>query len=120
MFHCLARCCADTLVGKTRASRSKPAWRHADRALEHGHARSQYARPTIRKFPPEIGTFAILFVDIQHKRHGADYDPFGRWYKSEVAEDIDTAADIIDQFERAPMQDRRAFAVYVLLRSRKI
>ena len=56
---------------------------------------------------------------MQHKRHRADYDPDGRWRKSEVAEDIDSAADIIDQFERAPVQDRRSFAVYVLLRSRK-
>ena len=119
MFHCLARCCADTLVGKARAGRSKPAWRQAYRALEHGHARSQCTRPTIREFPPEIGAFAILFVDMQRKRHIADYDPEGRWHKSEVAEDIDTTADIIARFERAPVQDRRAFAVYVLLKSRK-
>jgi hypothetical protein len=59
-----------------------------------------------------------VFVDMQHKRHMADYDPFGRWHKSEVAEDIDTAAEIVVQFEQAPVRDRRAFAVYVLLQSR--
>ena len=55
---------------------------------------------------------------MQHKRQMADYDPYGRWHKSEVAEDIDAAADIVARFERVPVQDRRAFAVYVLLRSR--
>ena len=67
---------------------------------------------------PDIRTFAVLFVDMQHKRQMADYDPYGRWHKSEVAEDIDAAADIVATFERVPVQDRRAFAVYVLLRSR--
>ena len=56
---------------------------------------------------------------MQRKRHIADYDPEGRWNKSEVAEDIDDAANIIDRFEQAPIRDRRAFAVYVLLQSRK-
>ena len=58
---------------------------------------------------------STLFVDMQHKRHRADYDPLGRWHKSEVAEDIDAAEDIIARFERVPVQDQRAFAVYVLL-----
>ena len=56
---------------------------------------------------------------MQLKRHIADYDPYGRWYKSEVSEDIDAAADIITRFERVPAQDRRKFAVHVLLKSRK-
>ena len=71
------------------------------------------------EFPPEIETFAILFVDMQRRRHRADYDPEGRWHKSEVAEDIDAAADIVARFERVPVQDQRAFAVYVLLRGRE-
>ena len=56
---------------------------------------------------------------MQRKRHMADYDPEGRWNKSEVAEDIDDAANIIERFEQTPIRDRRAFAVYVLLQSRK-
>ena len=56
---------------------------------------------------------------MQRKRHMADYDPEGRWNKSEVAEDIDDAENIIDRFEQASIRDRRAFAVYVLPQSRK-
>ena len=56
---------------------------------------------------------------MQRKRHRADYDPEGRWHKSEVAEDIEDAEKIIDRFEQTPMRDRRAFAVYVLLRNRR-
>lgn len=121
VFHCLARCCADTLVGKARASRSEPAWRQAYRALEHGHARSRCLRPVIRGFPPEIEAFADKFVDMQGKRHQADYDPHppeGPWSKADVEDDIDTAQDAIARFEAAPLPDRRAFAVHVLLKNR--
>ena len=122
LFHCLARSCADTLVGKTRASRNTPAWRQAYRALEHGYARSRCLdQPSMKRFPREVRNFADQFVDIQGKRAEADYDPEtpqGRWSKADVAEDIDTAEDAIERFEAAPLQSRRAFAVHVLLRYR--
>ena len=62
-----------------------------------------------------------MFVYMQHKRQRADYDPAapeGRWRKAAVAEDIDAAESAIDRFEAAPLLDRRAFAVHVLLRNR--
>ena len=36
LFHCLAICCANMLVGGPGASRSEAAWRQAYRALNHG------------------------------------------------------------------------------------
>ena len=123
LFHCLARCCADTLVGKTRTHRREPAWRQAYRALEHGHARTQCSRPVIREFPPGIEGFAEVFVDMQHKRQRADYDPRspdGRWKKSDVEAHIAAAAEAIASFEAAPLPDRRAFAVLVLFKSRNL
>lgn len=118
LFHCLARNCADTLVGKTRRHRREPAWRQAYRALEHGYVRSQCSRSDIRKFTQEIQYFIGSFTDMQRKRHQADYDPAGRWSKSDVLDDLDNAADAIEEFEAAPLKDRRAFAVFVLLKSR--
>ena len=56
---------------------------------------------------------------MQDKRHRADYDPDEVSYKSEVLEDIDEAADILSRFQKVPVKDRRAFAVYVLLELRK-
>ncbi len=55
---------------------------------------------------------------MQRKRHRADYDPAGRWSKSDVVEDIDNAADAIEDFNAATLQHRRAFAVFVLLKNR--
>ena len=81
----------------------------------------QCSRPAIREFPPGIEGFAEVFVDMQRKRHRADYEPQapdGRWRKSDVAGHIAAAADTIEEFEAAPLKDRRAFAVFVLLKSR--
>lgn len=69
-------------------------------------------------FPREIRKFADSFVDLQGKRNDADYDPEGRWKKSEVAEDVTAAEGVIRDFEAAPLRERRSFAIFVLLKNR--
>ena len=73
----------------------------------------------VNDFPVAIQDFAGMFVEMQDKRHRADYDPDEVSCKSEVLEDIDEAADILSRFQKVPVKDRRAFAVYVLLELRK-
>ena len=73
----------------------------------------------LRRFPNDIQDFAGLFVEMQNKRHRADYDPDEVFYKSEVIQDTAEAADVLSRFQKAPVKDRRAFAVYVLLELRK-
>ena len=75
----------------------------------------------MRALPPEIEAFADAFVDMQRERHEADYDPQAperRWRKSDVVEDVNTAANLIEGFEATPLQDRRAFSIFVLLKNR--
>ena len=118
IFHCLARSCADTIVRGT--DRSQPAWRQAYRALDHGTVKRRCDHQgTIKRFPQEIHDFANVLVDLQAKRHSADYDPDASFRKSEVLQDIDEAAEVIRCFGEASLKDRRAFAVYVLLNIRK-
>ena len=52
---------------------------------------------------------------MQQKRHDADYDPDAAFVKSEVLASISEAEAAIQRFGEAPLRDRRAFAVYVLL-----
>ena len=116
LFHCLAACCADMLVGGAGARRSQPAWRQAYRALQHGTARNRCERRSMmEKFPRDIRDFAELFAFMQIQRHRADYDPDGYFYKDVVLYLVDEAADRIGRFGRVSVKDRRAFAVYVLL-----
>lgn len=117
LFHCLAKCCADMLVGGSPAHRNQEAWRQAYRALNHETASKRCKnRERTQRFPPDIQKFAKLFVDFQTKRRIADYDPEpGSFNKSDVIQDILEAEDAIRHFADVPAKDRRAFAVYVLL-----
>ncbi len=69
----------------------------------------------MQSFTPGVRDFGDLFVEMQQKRHSADYDPSERFKKSDVVGDIDRVQDIIAQFSTVPAGDRRAFAIYVLL-----
>ena len=120
LFHTLAKTCADMLVGTVGSKRSAPAWHQVYRALAHGEAKNACANKTVMaKFPVAVQDFANMFVTMQAKRHEADYNPDARFVKSAVSADIRAVAVTIDDFEVADAKDRRAFAVWVLLKERK-
>ena len=72
----------------------------------------------MRTFKQEMQDFAELFVDLQDKRHQADYDPAWIGFKSDVDDHIVDARSVLDKFQTVPVQERRAFAAHVLFRSR--
>ena len=120
MFHALAVCCADMLVGATRARRRQEAWRQTYRALEHGHAKNQCSnRRVLSGFPTEIQEFGELYIQMQRRRHDADYDPDAHFSRSDVVQFIYDTENAIAGFETVDARDRRAFAVFVLLRNRR-
>ena len=95
------------------------AWHQAYRALDHGQAKSRCRdKEVLQKFPDDIVDFANTFASMQAKRHTADYDPSAQFSKSEVLQDVAEAEDVIDRFGRVPIKDRRAFSVFVLLKTR--
>jgi hypothetical protein len=117
LFHCLAACCADCVVGGANSQRNEDVWRKVYRSLEHRHAKDQCKnRVSMKNFASEIQNFAIVFAALQTKRHEADYDPAARFYKSAVKRDIGTAKSVIEDFQSASAKDRRAFAALVLLK----
>lgn len=72
----------------------------------------------MQKFPKEVEDFANLFVAMQTKRHSADYDPFAKFTKSEVVQDIATVRITVAAFHTVPTKDRRAFCTYLLFKTR--
>ena len=119
LFHALAECCANTLIGATPRNRSQQAWRQTYRALDHRHAKNQCNRTEITLFPQEIQTFAASFIDLQNRRHTADYDPLPNrsstfFYRHDVLELITEAEQAINSLNSAYPLDRHAFAAYVL------
>jgi hypothetical protein len=120
VFHTLVRSCADMLVGTVGSQRSGPAWRQVYRAPLHDFVRTRCANTAMMsKFPKGIQDFAYMFATMQIKRHEADYAPDARALKSEVIADIDASEAAIEGFENVAAKDRRAFAVWVLLKDRK-
>ena len=120
LFHTLARCCADMLVGVSPVARSQQAWRQTYRALEHGPAKNRCSRQNmLSKFPPEIEDFGQRFITMQRERHAADYDPQAVFSRDRVIQLIEETARTIARFNGVAAQDRRAFAVYVLFNLRQ-
>lgn len=119
LFHCLANCCADLLVGSPGSDRSEPAWLQTYRALQHGTARARCNnRGIIQRFPVEIQEFAQQFTFMQRKREDADYGPSLTLEQVNVIGDIERTEQCIARFNSVPDKDRRAFAVYILLNLR--
>lgn len=115
LFHSLAACCADMMIGTSGAQRSEPAWLEVYRALNHGRAKQAcLGQQKLRGFPASIQDFANEFSASQERRHKADYDPEYRPVKSDVLAEISQAELVLKKFEAAPVKDRRAFASLVL------
>lgn len=114
LFHTLCQCCADAMVSNKTTKR---AWVQAYRCLDHGHAKDQCLKKKfMTQFPPSIQDFANMFVQMQEKRHRADYDPTDFHYKSSVQADIAGVRTAIASFHSTDLKHRRAFAIYVALR----
>ena len=123
LFHCLAKTCADLLVGSRTSTVTRHAWRQAYRSLQHGQIKRQCtdrrSRRVLRKFPQEDQDFANQFVKMHRQRHLADYDPFEHFVRSDVVQVIGETKTAISEFEKAERSDRRAFGVFVLFDLRR-
>ena len=115
MFHCLAACAANSLIGRARGS----AWHQTYRALEHGRARRACEdKGAMAAFPAEMRRFAVTFTALQKLRQNADYALDVRYGKADVRATIDTVEDTIAGFEQSDARHRRAFVAHVLFRRR--
>jgi hypothetical protein len=118
MFHTIAKASADSLIGVSKAERANRAWQQVYRGLNHGPARSACKNSEISRFPQQIQDFASIFVEMQAKRNRADYDPFFRVYKHGVLADIEDVRQVINDFAKVSVNDKKAFAVWVLFQQR--
>ncbi|MGE0626990.1 MAG: hypothetical protein AB7O43_04140 [Hyphomicrobiaceae bacterium] len=111
LFHTLCSTCANTMI-KNKTTRR--AWVQAYRCINHGTAKHKCLKKTMmNQFPNDIQDFANMFVQMQEKRHRADYDPTGLYYKSAVEADIEAVETVIDAFLKCDKRHQRAFVIYV-------
>ena len=118
MFHALCLNCADTWVGSTESDRNQPAWQQIYRAPNHKITKSKCRNSKMSQFPKSIQDFAGKFVDLQEKRHEADYDPLCKLDRSDVLIDIANAETAIRNLQDSDLRNRTAFAVWVKMNNR--
>jgi len=120
VFHAVLAAAADEFVGRTR--RGETAYGLVYRRVDHGALRDlctevqkatlpvRYKRYEPRRgFGPNLTAFAMSLIELQQRRHAADYDPMIRLKKSDALLAVSTARRAVRRFGGASAQRRRVF-----------
>jgi hypothetical protein len=87
----------------TKAKKLPPEW-------------SRYAPPG--GFSPELRAFASAVIELQQKRHAADYDPSSRFKTSDASVAVGIARDALTRWRQAAVAERRAFLRLLIFKPR--
>jgi hypothetical protein len=125
LFHAILTAAADEYVGVTK--RSTAHYSLLYRSVSHGTLKSlclEVKRPNLTPkyvpyapnggFDANIKTFATAVVELQEKRHGADYDPLIRVKTADAQLIITIARSALDRFATASAVQRKAFLTLLL------
>ena len=129
VFHATLAAAADQFVGVTKRSTSQYTlvYRSVDhkifRELCSEAKRSQLSDKYARHVPPDgfgpnIQAFAAAVLELQEKRHSADYDPSIRVKTSDAIVAIAAARSALNRFLGADLPRREAFLGLLLFRPR--
>ena len=121
IFHTLCRAYADAMAGPYIGSQmGQELWNMAYRTLDHGPARNKCNDSgSMSRFNPDLRRLAITLVNLQQRRHEADYDPAATFDQTQVNQIIDNAADALAGFDNAPPDEVRLFIAYLTSRARR-
>ena len=109
MFHEVCYDYANFLVGTQRTAFDVSAWRRAYRSVGHGDLKDRAGNADLAAFSDDIQDFSAKFVEMQEKRHFADYDPFIEFTREEVLNEIAQVELVLERYRRVPVGQRRAF-----------
>ncbi len=120
IFHAVVAEAADVLVGKTH--RASPRYALVYRSIDHKSLRElceNVKKKTLpekySKYSPKGGfgsdliALAAAVVDLQEKRHLADYDPLFRVRMSDAVLAVATGRTALSRFKNASRPSRKAF-----------
>jgi hypothetical protein len=116
VFHALAGCCADELLGGT--DRYSTDYERVYRALDHGPLRTAFANQPL-KDNPKLNEIGGHVARLQSERHRADYFPGKRLFTpAQCMELIDIAKTVVELLDSLDAKDRRMLAVSLLFKNR--
>jgi hypothetical protein len=120
VFHAVLTAAADEFVGRTRNSETP--YGLCYRGIEHGTLRklcSELEKPTLSAqyrryqpkdgFGPDLKAFATSLVELQQRRHAADYDPLIRLKRSDALLAASIARSALGRLQRVPPDQRAVF-----------
>ena len=129
LFHAVVTEAADDLAGRTH--RQTPRYALVYRSIDHRSLRklcedvvkttlpARYADFEPRGgFGPDLIAVATALVDLQEKRHLADYDPLFRARVSDAVLAVATGRSALNRFRSASNPRRRAFVSLVVFTPR--
>ena len=114
MYHALARSNADLLMGPSETEGSAPEWSRVYTALG-GDSAFELMSADFSRQPEAMRRFVDAFLAAHHQRVLAEEDPVTTFTADQARDWIDRAEAAISEFLSAQPEQRRAFAVQVLL-----
>jgi hypothetical protein len=125
LFHAMLIASADQFVGVTKRSTNQYALVY--RSIDHGSLRKLCETAKAQSLPPKyarntpagglgrnISAFAAAFLELQEKRHAADYDPIVRVKTSDAKLAISSARAALVRFQQSDDEERKAFLSLLL------
>lgn len=129
LFHAVASAVADDLAGRTHRHTARYALVY--RTINHGSLRRLCEQVRAGTVPPkhtayvpkggfgaDLIAFSSALIDLQEKRHLADYDPLFRARASDAVLAVATARSALTRFNRAGRVTRKAFTSLVVFSPR--
>lgn len=129
VFHAVLGAAADEFVGRTKQSTIQ--YTLVYRSIDHKslydvclQARKQQLPTKYMGYLPASGfdeniqRFATGVIELQERRHAADYDPSRKFKLSDVLATISSARSAIEKFGKAASDDKLAFLTLQLFRPR--
>ena len=118
MFHALANSNADVLIGSPHDDLTTAAWIRVYRGLDHNKARRAFE---IHRddLSVEGAHFADTFIDLQKRRHSADYDPEATFNIQDTSIWLALAAYACELYLKAGKTERGCIAVLTTIDRRR-
>ena len=114
MYHALARSNADLLIGPSETEGNAPEWSRVYTALG-GDSAFELMQGDFSRQPEAMRRFVDAFLAAHHQRRLAEEDPATTFTADQARDCIDRAEVAISDFLSAQPEQRRAFAVHLLL-----
>jgi uncharacterized protein (UPF0332 family) len=124
LFHAVMIAAADQVIGA--AHRAHNRYGLVYRSIDHSTLRGlcngikQTLSPKYNPYLPRGGfgqnitDFATAVIELQEKRHTADYNPMARMKRSDVLMSVRTARAAFRQFQSANAEQRTTFLILLL------